>query len=556
MNLAAKPEEMIRRLSASSLVLLSVIGLSAHAVRAADPAATGPVVGMPAPDFSLKTLTGQTVSLASYRGKTVVINTWATWCPPCREEMPELIATARTLQKSGVAVLGVDSTEEAPIVRAYVAARNVSYPQAIDTTKAFSTAYDVQYFPSTFVIDPSGILRARVIDSVTPKELNGLVADAAAGRNGTIVSPLQTKIDAALADSNFTFAGDRDAVVKNAEAVGKAIDAAEDLLGRSDAASGNATDFVRTRSEEATIRDRAIASLIAHSPGVSVGDASPLPLLQGDAARDREQWQPALDAYQTVLNTDPKNEDALEGVALAAGRLKHYDLVVDANTKIAALAPTSTSDLIDLARAQAADDKLTDACATFDKALTLAQPNFDAHPTDPKAIKPLAAVHLYYGRTFAKAGDAAHAREQFLALSNLATKLPVKDSRHDMYLEESQEAIVALALGDAHSGASLSVAPWTGAVLPGSIPDTIKYRVIVAGGAGKTIALKATHVPKGWVASFCSDKVCAPFHVSVDIPESGVKIVEFQLVPPAGKAIAPRVRITSSGDGPESSATT
>jgi peroxiredoxin/tetratricopeptide (TPR) repeat protein len=533
------------------------------AVRAADlgsadaaPVVTGPSVGSPAPDFSLKTLSGKTVSLASFRGKTLVINTWATWCPPCRAEMPELIATARKLQNAGVAVLGVDSTEDAPIVRAYVAARNVSYPQAIDSTKSFSTAYDIQYFPSTFVIDPNGILRARIIDSVTPKELELLVADASAGRNGVITSPLQTKIDATLADSNFTFSGDRDAVVKNAEAVAKAIDTAEDLLDQSDAASGNATDFVRTRAEEATIRDRAIASLAADSAGVSVNDASPLPLLQGDAARDREQWQQALDAYQIVLTLDPKNEDALEGVALAASRLKHYDLVVDADTKIAALAPDSTSDLIDLARAQAADDKQTEAYVTFEKALTLAQPKLTANPSDPKAIKALAAVHLYYGRALAKAGDNADARTQFEALTLLAVKLPKTDSRHDMYLEEAQEAIVALTLGDAHAGTSLSIAPWTGAELPGSIPDTIKYRVIVVGGAGKTIALKASDVPKGWVASFCSDKVCAPFHVSVEIPDSGVKIVEFQLVPPAATSQAPKVRITSSGDGSESSATT
>ena len=547
---------MNRRPSAFSAALLLAFAANVCTPYAAEVASPGPVVGMPAPDFSLTTLAGKRVSLASFRGKTVVINTWATWCPPCRQEMPELITAARALQKSGVAVLGVDSTEEAPIVRAYVAARNVSYPQAIDTMKSFSTAYDVQYFPSTFVIDRSGVLRARVIDIVTPKELNGLVADATAGRNGVITSPLQTKIDATLAESNFSFAGDRDALTKNAQAVGKAIDAAEDLIGRSDAASGNATDFIRTRAEEAAIRDRAIASLVTAATAGSANDVSPLALLQGDAARDREQWQQAIDAYRTVLANDPKNEDALEGIALSAARLKQYDLAIDADTKIAALAPTSTSDLIDLARAQAAGDKQSDAYATFEKALALAQPNFDAHPSDPKAIKPLAAVHLYFGRAYARAGDAPHAREQFLALSELATKLPASDSRHDMYLEESQEAIVALTLGASGGGASLSVAPWTGAVLPGSIPDTIKFRVIVAGGAGKTIALKATDVPKGWVASFCSDKVCAPFHTSVDIPESGVKIVEFQLVPPSAKATAPKVRITSSGDGSESSATT
>jgi hypothetical protein len=125
-----------------------------------------------------------------------------------------------------------------------------------------------------------------------------------------------------------------------------------------------------------------------------------------------------------------------------------------------------------------------------------------------------------------------------------------------MYIEESQEAIVALRLGDGRGAAAVTLAPWTGPELPGSIPNTIKYRLIVAGNAGKTIALRASDVPKGWVASFCSDRVCAPFRVEVAIPENGVKIVEFQLVPPSATTISPKVRVIGSGDGFESTATT
>src|ERR1700726_1492168 len=149
---------------------------------------TGPQLGVQAPDFSFRTLDGKTVSLATYRGKTLVVNVWATWCPPCRQEMPDLIATAPKLAKNGVAVLGVDTTEDAPIVRAYVSAKGVPYPQAIDSDKAFSTAYDVQYFPTTYVIDPQGVLRARYIDVIAPAQLNGLVAAANRGENASIVS--------------------------------------------------------------------------------------------------------------------------------------------------------------------------------------------------------------------------------------------------------------------------------------------------------------------------------------------------------------------------------
>src|ERR1700716_3381670 len=89
---------------------------------------TGPQVGAPAPDFHLTTLDGKPVSLADFRGKTLVINEWATWCPPGREETPDLIASAKKLRATGdVVFLGVDSTERAPIVRAFIAAKPLPY---------------------------------------------------------------------------------------------------------------------------------------------------------------------------------------------------------------------------------------------------------------------------------------------------------------------------------------------------------------------------------------------------------------------------------------------
>jgi hypothetical protein len=162
---------------------------------------------------------------------------------------------------------------------------------------------------------------------------------------------------------------------------------------------------------------------------------------------------------------------------------------------------------------------------------------------------------LYAGRTYAKAHLTERARGEFAQVVALAGKLPPHDSRRDMYLEEGQEAIVALDL-DGNAKTALSLAPWTGADLPGSVPNTIKYRLVVAGAAGKNVALQANGVPKGWVASFCTDRVCAPFKVSVAIPPSGVKIIEFQLVPPEAGAKPSKVRVTGTDGGATTSATT
>ena len=339
---------------------------------------TGPALGAPAPPFSLTTLDGKTVNLASYRGKTLVINVWATWCPPCREEMPDLITTAPKLLKQDVVFLGVDTTEQAPIVRAYVADKAVPYTQAFDPDKTFSKAYDIQYFPTTFVIDAQGILRARDIDEISVAQLTAFVAAAKAGRNGEITSPLQKKIDAVLDPSALAFSGDPASILASAKAASAAIASAEKMLDDSDAASGNGTDFERTRAEEAALRDAAIAALSAS--GTPASDGSLLSKLRGDAARDREQWQDAIDAYNAALAVDPKDEDALRGIAESAGRLERRELAVDSNAKLVALEPDDVPGYVDLALAQASAGQSDASYATFEKAIVLAKQHVVATP--------------------------------------------------------------------------------------------------------------------------------------------------------------------------------
>jgi peroxiredoxin len=105
--------------------LASALGLGPHGAAAQ---VTGPVVGRPAPPFTLTTTAGKPVRLADYRGKTLVVNVWGSWCPPCRLETPDLIAEANGTASRGVAFLGVDTTETANVVRAFVAAKGIPYP--------------------------------------------------------------------------------------------------------------------------------------------------------------------------------------------------------------------------------------------------------------------------------------------------------------------------------------------------------------------------------------------------------------------------------------------
>ena len=513
----------------------------------------GPQVGSAAPAFTLRTLEGKTVTLDSFKGKTLVINAWATWCPPCREEMPALISAAARLAKGDVAVLGVDTTEAAPIVRAYAAARSVTYPLAVATDDAFAKAYDVQYFPTTFIVDPQGVLRARYVDVLTQPQLTAFVKEAKAGRNVAISSALQQKIDAALSDSSIVFGDDATAVESNAKKAVAAIAKVEGYLDASDAGKDNAIDFVRTRAEEGALRDRAIAALV--NVGTSTTDKTLLTRLRADAAVDREDWREAGQAYAAVLAIAPQDGNALAGLARASSRLGDNDAAIDALTKLVALDPTEIGNYVELAHAQTKAGKQDDANATFVKAIAAAERALAADPHKARNVRMLAYAHLYSGRNAAANGDRTAARADFDQTSRLATALPANDVRHDMYLEEAQEAIVALGLS-AQKGLSVSLAPWTGPDLPGSLASTYKYRLAVAGDAGRNVSLVASDVPKHWIASFCSDSTCAPFRTSFALPASGIKLVEFQLVPPGKAGATPKVRVNGSDGKSEASATT
>ncbi|MDQ6932653.1 MAG: redoxin family protein [Candidatus Eremiobacteraeota bacterium] len=514
------------------LALPCLLFIAAFSAKGDAQALTGPQVGSPAPPFTLTTLDGRHVSLDSYKGKTLVINVWATWCPPCRQETADLISSYKALHKNGIEFLGVDSTEQAPIVRAFVASKSVPFPQAIDRDKTFQSAYDIRYFPTTYVIDRSGVVRARYIDVMSVAQMDSFVRDAQAGRNGVITSAQQQKIDALLAPAKFNFSGDAATILATVKSVSSAIDTSKQLVDSSDPSKGLTIDFLRTTAEQAALRDKAIT---AFEPVVnSAAERTLLQRMHGDAATDRERWTEAIAAYERALALSPKDQDALSGLAFAAYELKDYSKQIAADEQLAALAP-SPDIYVSLGNGYVARKEYGAAEKAMASAVALAQARVATTPHTAKAIRTVAWTHLYSGRTYAKAGDRAAAHREFAQLMAWTLKLPKNDERYAMYLEEGQEADIALELGR-DGKTTVSLAPWTGADLPGSIAGTIKYRLVVGGNPKRSVTLRATDLAKGWIASFCTDRVCAPLRTSVIIPPSGVKVVEFQLIQSDAKA--------------------
>jgi len=126
-------------------------------IRQNSPLLVGDVRGLPAPDFELASLDGKKVKLSDFRGKAVLLNFWATWCPPCKEEMPWFVDLQKKYGNNGLVVIGValDDTE-APKIAQFVSEMGVNYPILLGTNKVSDQYGSVDFLPTTFYINRDG----------------------------------------------------------------------------------------------------------------------------------------------------------------------------------------------------------------------------------------------------------------------------------------------------------------------------------------------------------------------------------------------------------------
>jgi len=116
-------------------------------------------IGDTAPDFTLKSLQGKNLKLAEQRGQIILINFWASWCGPCRKEMPILQNLHTKYQDLGVAVWGVNVEQENQAGRDFLADLNLSFPIFFDQTNTISANYQVEAMPTTVIVDRDGKVR-------------------------------------------------------------------------------------------------------------------------------------------------------------------------------------------------------------------------------------------------------------------------------------------------------------------------------------------------------------------------------------------------------------
>lgn len=152
---------MNRRLAIILVVILASVpvwGLVMTGCSSSTPT-QGPEIGKLAPDFELSSLDGQVVSLSDFRGKPVFLNFWATWCGPCRFEMPFIQEMYEGLSSEGLVVLAVNLREDPARVREFVATFGFTFPVLLAADPEVPLAYNIRGIPATFFIDENGIIQ-------------------------------------------------------------------------------------------------------------------------------------------------------------------------------------------------------------------------------------------------------------------------------------------------------------------------------------------------------------------------------------------------------------
>jgi peroxiredoxin len=128
-------------------------------------------------EFTLTDLEGKSWTLQSLHGKVVLVNFWATWCPPCRKEMPDLDALYRKFKDRGLVVLAI-SDEEIAKVKPFLAEQNLSFPILLDPGRKVNEMFRINGIPKTFIYDREGKLAAQSIDMRTEKQFLELLSQA------------------------------------------------------------------------------------------------------------------------------------------------------------------------------------------------------------------------------------------------------------------------------------------------------------------------------------------------------------------------------------------
>ncbi len=538
------PMLAIRRIAvaaAVSIVLVAAPGSPSHAEA---PRVVPLALGDSAPVIHARTLVGNApVATSDYTGKILVVNFWATWCPPCRAETPDMIAAFRKLAGPDVKFLAIDTTEASPVIKTFVSAKGIPYPVAVAGPDAYN-GYGVAFIPTTIVIDAKGIVRARWTGELVPTRLAQFIADARAEKNYTIDTPDERLVERLLNPARYDFT--KPSEITRAESD---ILAADAFAGTHAVPESATVDYEHVQAlEGAVLLPAAQAALgFAQTPQERTKATRLLVSAYGKLNR----FADAVTALQAAQKDDPADAHLSLDIARADYRLHDYvDGIAEAKAYTIAK-PDDADGWDELGLEYQRSRDFADAAPAYERdvALLIAQAKA-AKPADREDANANAAdTALDLADVYVALGDQTGTARAFATANDYGDKLDPSGKYADLYRnvhERTQEGLVAARMTHGGNKTAISVAPWSGPDLPGSLSSTLKYRLIVAKAPSSKVDLRALGLPKGWIASFCADGLCSPMHVSVELPESGVKTYEFQLIPRGTSRSLGGVRIASA----------
>jgi len=131
----------------------------------------------PSPAWTMNDLDGKPVYSADFKGKVVLLNFWATWCPPCRAEIPDLIALQKAYGPRGLQIVGASVDEGGPaVVKSFAAANKINYPMVMATAEVTMAYGNIEAIPTTFVIDAQGRPVKSFVGAINKAEIEKLIA--------------------------------------------------------------------------------------------------------------------------------------------------------------------------------------------------------------------------------------------------------------------------------------------------------------------------------------------------------------------------------------------
>jgi len=151
------------------VILLIVLALGLLITGCSGGTSQEPVVGKSAPDFQLKNLDGQSISLSDLQGKPVLINFWAIRCPPCRSEMPYIQQVYDEWHSKGLVVLAINIGESTSQIEEFMQSQGLSLPVLLDKGGSVAQRYNIMGIPTTFFIDKEGIIQEKIIGAFQNK---------------------------------------------------------------------------------------------------------------------------------------------------------------------------------------------------------------------------------------------------------------------------------------------------------------------------------------------------------------------------------------------------